>query len=323
MHEILVTGGCGYIGSHVVEELLSSGYVPIVLDNRHDKFSERMGNMVEVIGSDIQSVYQAFTRHKIKGVIHLAGSIQVGESVVNPALYYMNNVQNTISLVMQAKMAKVDAFVFSSTAAVYGNASSDLINEYSPLMPINPYGRSKLMIEDILRDFDSAYDFRSVCLRYFNAAGAGKSGLFGENHPKPETHLIPSIFEAIDNSRPAFKIFGTDYATRDGTCIRDYVHVSDLARAHVLALEYLLNGGLSDTFNLGSGRGNTVREIVDCVQTVTQKPFTVVEEDRRQGDPDCLVADISKARNILGYDPTHSSLFNIVETAWHWYNNQP
>lgn len=321
MDKILVTGGAGYIGSHVVEELMYAGFCPVVIDYRNDEYSDEMARYVEVLNMSLTSSYNAFVKHKFIGVIHLAGSIQVGESAVKPALYYHNNVGTSMDLLECAKAAGVKAFVFSSTAAVYGNAKSGLIPENAPLNPINTYGRSKLMFEQILKDYDSAYDFRSISLRYFNAAGASASGRFGENHGKPDTHLIPAIIEAAQGQRENFKIFGTDYDTPDGTCIRDYVHVTDLAVAHVNALKFLLDGGPTETMNLGSGRGFSVREIVNAVQRKAGTPFEIIEHPRRPGDPDSLIADISRAKQILQYNPVNSDLENIIETAWNWHSH--
>lgn len=249
--------------------------------------------------------------------MHFASYIQVGESVRKPDIYYRNNVINTLNLLDTMLKFDVKKFIFSSTAAVFGEPDYVPIDEAHPNRPLNPYGRSKLMIEHVLADYAKAFDFRSVCLRYFNAAGADPEGQLGECHD-PETHLIPLILQAASGRRESIQVFGRDYDTPDGTCIRDYIHIVDLCSAHLAALDYLVNGGKSDRFNLGNGAGFSVQEVLDAVQKVSGKPVTVIDGPRREGDPARLVADSKRARSILNWKPVFTDLETIVQHAWQW-----
>lgn len=322
---ILVTGGAGYIGSHVVEELQKSGFTPIVYDNFSTGHAAAVPEDVQLVEGDIHDV--RFAKHimeqfEIDAVIHFAASSLVGESMVDPAKYYFNNVEGSLHLLEAMRGAGVDRIVFSSTAAVYGEPEQVPITEDSKLQPTNVYGRSKLMIEKMLADYDMAYDFRYVALRYFNAAGASPTRDIGEDH-NPESHLIPLILKTAQGVRKQVAIFGTDYPTEDGTCIRDYIHVCDLAKAHVLALQHLLKGGGSRIYNLGSENGFSVRQMIDCAKRVTAVDFTVVEEARRAGDPAVLIASSEKIRSELGWLPEHSSVEEVIGTAWKWHKGHP
>lgn len=322
---ILVTGGAGYIGSHVVEELQKSGFTPIVYDNFSTGHAAAVPEDVQLVEGDIHDV--RFAKHimeqfEIDAVIHFAASSLVGESMVDPAKYYFNNVEGSLHLLEAMRGSGVDRIVFSSTAAVYGEPEQVPITEDSKLQPTNVYGRSKLMIEKMLADYDMAYDFRYVALRYFNAAGASPTRDIGEDH-NPESHLIPLILKTAQGVRKQVAIFGTDYPTEDGTCIRDYIHVCDLAKAHVLALQHLLRGGSSRVYNLGSENGFSVRQMIDCAKKVTAVDFTVVEEARRAGDPAVLIASSGKIRSELGWIPQHSSVEEVIGTAWKWHKGHP
>lgn len=322
---ILVTGGAGYIGSHVVEELQKCGYTPIVYDNLSTGHAAAVPEDVQLVEGDIHDV--TFARHimeqfQIGAVIHFAASSLVGESMENPSKYYFNNVEGTFHLLEAMRGAGVDRIVFSSTAAVYGEPEQVPIREDSPLQPTNVYGRTKLMIEKMLGDYDMAYDFRYVALRYFNAAGASPTRDIGEDH-SPESHLIPLILKTAQGVRRQISIFGTDYPTEDGTCIRDYIHVCDLARAHVLALEHLLKGGASRVYNLGSESGFSVRQMINSAKLVTGVHFPVAEEARRAGDPAVLIASSARIRAELGWEPQHSSVNEVIATAWKWHKNHP
>ncbi len=322
---ILVTGGAGYIGSHVVEELQKSGFIPIVYDNFSTGHAAAVPEDVQLVEGDIHNT--VFAKHimeqfDIDAVIHFAASSLVGESMENPAKYYFNNVEGSLHLLEAMREIGVDKIVFSSTAAVYGEPENVPIRENSKLQPTNVYGHSKLMIERMLADYDMAYDMHYVALRYFNAAGASFSRDIGEDH-SPETHLIPLILKTAQGVRKHVSIFGTDYPTNDGTCVRDYIHVCDLAVAHVLALEHLLKGGTSRVYNLGSENGLSVREIIKCAKKVTNVDFPVVEEQRRPGDPAVLIASSDKIRQELGWMPAQSNIETIIGTAWRWYQAHP
>lgn len=323
---ILVTGGAGYIGSHAVLALQRSGYDVIILDNLvygHQDLVETVLKTELIIGdtNDRPLLDKLFSSRKIDAVMHFSAYAYVGESVTNPDKYYRNNVVGTLTLLEAMKDAGINKFVFSSTCATYGVPDIVPIPEEHPQNPINPYGATKLMVERILSDFDVAYDFKSVRFRYFNAAGADPEGLLGEDH-NPETHLIPLILLAALGKRDSISIFGTDYPTPDGTCIRDYIHVTDLATAHILGLEYLLNSGKTDVFNLGNGKGFSVKEVIETAREITGKEIKAIECDRRPGDPPSLVGSGEKARTILGWNPEYPDLQNIITHAWNWHQKR-
>jgi len=316
---VLVVGGAGYIGSHMVKMLLGAGHTVITLDNLSSGHRDAVlgGSFVEGDLADTECLNRVFEQHKPEAVMHFASYIQVGESVRKPDIYYRNNVTNTLNLLDAMLKFEVKKFIFSSTAAVFGEPDYVPIDEAHPNRPLNPYGRSKWMIEQVLADYDKAFDLRSVCLRYFNAAGADPEGQLGERHD-PETHLIPLILQAASGRRDNIQVFGRDYDTPDGTCIRDYIHIVDLCSAHLAALEYLNQGGVSDRFNLGNGSGFSVQEVIDAVQNVSGKQVTVLNGPRREGDPARLVADAKRARSILAWQPTYTALDTIVSHAWQW-----
>lgn len=320
---VLVVGGAGYIGSHMVKMLLGAGHEVITLDNLSSGHRDAVlgGTFVEGDLADTQGLHQVFEQYQPEAVMHFASYIQVGESVRKPDIYYRNNVTNTLNLLDVMLEFEVKKFIFSSTAAVFGEPDYVPIDEAHPNRPLNPYGRSKWMIEQVLADYDKAFDLRSVCLRYFNAAGADPEGQLGERHD-PETHLIPLILQAASGRRDNIQVFGRDYDTPDGTCIRDYVHIVDLCSAHLAALEYLTKGGSSDRFNLGNGSGFSVQEVIDAVQKVSGKQVTVINGPRREGDPARLVADAKRARSILAWQPTYTALDTIVSHAWQWERKQ-
>lgn len=316
---ILVAGGAGYIGSHVCKMLTKRGYSVIILDNLSHGYREACiyGEFIEGDISDKNLLNEIFRKYDVKAVMHFCAYIEVGESVIEPEKYYINNVSNTLTLIEAMRVNDINNFIFSSTAAVYGIPKKIPIEEDDLKSPINPYGMSKYMIENILDDYTKAYNFNSIRFRYFNASGADTDCEIGERHI-PETHLIPLILQAASGHRESIKIFGTDYPTEDGTAVRDYVHVNDLADAHIKGLEYLLNGGTSNYFNLGSGNGYSVREVIDTVRKVTGKDFNVIETERREGDPPYLVAQSIKAEKMLGWKISFS-LEEIVKTAWNWH----
>lgn len=323
---VLVTGGAGYIGSHAVKALLQAGYQVLILDNLvygHRDLVEQV-LQVKLIEGDIEDrplLDHLFQTHKIEAVMHFSAYAYVGESVTDPDKYYRNNVVATLTLLEAMLAASIKKFVFSSTCATYGVPKFIPITEDHPQNPINPYGATKLMVERILSDFDVAYGLKSVCFRYFNAAGADPSGLLGEDH-NPETHLIPLVLQTALGQRQSISIFGTDYPTPDGTCIRDYIHVSDLADAHILGLEYLLKGGESNVFNLGNGNGFSVREVIAAAQEVTGRNISVQECDHRPGDPPSLIGSSEKARKILGWQPIYPDIKDIVTHAWNWHQKR-
>jgi UDP-glucose 4-epimerase len=322
---ILVVGGAGYIGSHAVLALQQSGYNVVVLDNLvygHRDFMETL--QVELIEGDMNDrplLDQLFATHDIAAVMHFAAYAYVGESVTEPAKYYRNNVVATLTLLEAMLAADVKKFVFSSTCATYGVPKTVPIPEDHPQAPINPYGMTKLMVERILADFDRAYDLKSVCFRYFNAAGADPEGRLGEDH-NPETHLIPLVLQTALGKRESISVFGTDYPTEDGTCIRDYIHVTDLATAHVLGLEYLLKGGDSDFFNLGNGSGFSVKQVIEAGRQVTGREIKAVELERRPGDPPALIGSSEKARTLLGWQPQYPGINEIIQHAWNWHQKR-
>ncbi|MEH1925113.1 UDP-glucose 4-epimerase GalE [Nostoc sp.] len=323
---ILVTGGAGYIGSHTVLALKQAGYNVVILDNLvygHRDLVERVLQVELIVGDtgDRALLDRLFKTHDIAAVMHFSAYAYVGESVTDPAKYYNNNVLGTLTLLEAMLTASVKKFVFSSTCATYGVPEFVPIPENHPQNPINPYGATKLMVERILSDFDVAYGLQSVRFRYFNAAGANPNGLLGEDH-NPETHLIPLVLMTALGKRESISIFGTDYPTPDGTCIRDYIHVNDLADAHILGLEYLLKGGDSEVFNLGNGSGFSVREVIAAAEEVTGISILVEERDRRPGDPPILIGTSEKVRTILGWQPQYPSIQDIVAHAWQWHQKR-
>jgi len=323
---ILVTGGAGYIGSHTVLALKQAGYEVVILDNLvygHRDLVEQVlqVELVEGDTSDRTLLDNLFQTRHFDAVMHFSAYAYVGESVTDPAKYYRNNVLGTLTLLESMLTASIKNFVFSSTCATYGVPNFIPITEDHPQNPINPYGATKLMVERILTDFDVAYNFKSVRFRYFNAAGANPEGLLGEDH-NPETHLIPLVLQTALGQREAISIFGTDYPTHDGTCIRDYIHVNDLADAHILGLEYLLNGGDSNVFNLGNGNGFSVREVIAAAEEVTGMVIKVEECDRRPGDPPALIGTSEKARKILNWQPQYPGIKDIVSHAWQWHQKR-
>lgn len=316
---VLVVGGAGYIGSHMIKSLNQHGCRITVLDNLSSGHANAVlaGDMVVGDLSDGLVLDSLFSSCTFDVVMHFASSILVGESVKDPAKYYRNNVTNTQNLLDVMVRYNVKKLVFSSTAAIFGEPQYTPIDEKHPKLPINPYGRSKWMVEQILEDFDRAYGLKSVCLRYFNAAGADPKGDLGERHD-PETHLIPLILQTISGRRDSFSVFGRDYETKDGTCIRDYIHVSDLCDAHWLAIKYLLDGGDSQCFNLGNGNGFSVQEVIYMCEKVTGKKLKVIESGRREGDPAVLVADSLLARQLIGWNQKFGNLEDIIRHAWLW-----
>ena len=317
--KVLVTGGAGYIGSHMVKALLRRGAEVVVFDNLSSGRREAVGGCPLVVGdinsaTDLQAL---FSQIRFDAVMHFASLIQVGESVQQPSLYYRTNVVGTLNLLEAMRQAGVQRFIFSSSAAVFGEPSYTPIDEAHPKDPLNPYGFSKLAVERVLSDYSSAYGLQSVSLRYFNAAGADPDGVLGECHD-PETHLIPLVLQAASGRRPAVTIFGTDYPTPDGTCIRDYIHVADLCQAHVLALDFLAENARSAAYNLGNNQGFSVREIIDSAERVSGKRIPVSIGSRRAGDPAVLVADSRKAIAELGWRPQYQALDTIVGHAWNW-----
>lgn len=320
---VLILGGAGYIGSHMAKNLIDSGHIVTIADNLSSGFiSATHGSLfVKLDIQDTESLNALFSSQKFDAVMHFASPIQVGESVIDPEKYYRNLV-STLNLLKSMLNAKIMRIIFSSSAAVYGDPIYTPINESHSKHPISPYGRSKWMAEQILEDFDRAYGLKSICLRYFNASGADPTGKLGERHD-PETHLIPLVMQAASGRRKSITVFGRDYDTPDGTCIRDYIHVSDLASAHALALECLVDSNNSSVFNLGNGQGFSVQEVIDTARRITGKTIIVTDEPRRVGDPPRLVADSSKAHHILRWHPKYSDLDTIVNHAWHWEQQWP
>ena len=316
---ILITGGAGYIGSHTNKLLHSQGHQTVVIDNLSTGHKEflKWGEFVHGDIGDSDVLDQIFTRYPIHTVLHFSASAYVGESVTNPELYYYNNVVKTVNLLRAMRKHEVRQIIFSSSCASYGNPQHLPMTEEHPQSPINPYGWTKFMVERILSDFHSAYGLSHVSLRYFNAAGADPEGELGEWHD-PETHLIPLAIEVATGKRGHLGIFGTDFGTADGSCIRDYIHVADLAQAHVSAMNYLDGGGESAAFNLGNGCGYSVKEVIDVVKKITGHPIPTHEMERRPGDPAILVGHASKANKILGWAPKYPTLAQIVASAWEW-----
>jgi UDP-arabinose 4-epimerase len=320
MDAVLLVGGAGYIGAHTAKLLAGQGYRPVVYDDlsRGHRQSVKWGPLEVGELADQRRLEQVLLAHRPKAVLHFAAFAYVGESVEDPARYYRNNVAGTLSLLEAMRATGVGTLVFSSSCATYGIPESIPIVEESAQRPLNPYGRTKLMVEEILADYGRAYGLRAVCLRYFNAAGADPDGELGEDHD-PETHLIPNVLAVAAGRSPSVAIFGTDYPTSDGTCVRDFIHVSDLAQAHALALRYLLAGGPSVNLNLGNGTGYSIRQVIAAAEKVTGKRITVTEQPRRPGDPPQLVGSAARARTVLGWEPRFSSLEEIIRTAWAWH----
>lgn len=321
--KILVTGGAGYIGSHFVHYLVEKNFHVCVVDNLSRGHKEALPK--NVIFNNVDLLDYENLKYAIKcfspiAVVHFAAFAYVGESVENPNLYYKNNVVGSYNLIRSVAELEIKNFVFSSTCSIYGNPENIPISESEPSNPINPYANTKLIIEILLRDFEKAYGIKNVCLRYFNAAGAHPNGLIGESH-LPEPHLIPLVLFTAMKKREKIFVFGNDYDTEDGTCIRDYIHVNDLADAHLKALEYLIKGGNSTIINLGTGKGNSVLEIIEKSESITKKviPFEIVS--RREGDPAILVANNKKAKEVLNWQPKFG-IEEIIETAWKWHQNQ-
>ncbi len=322
---VLVAGGAGYIGAHMVRALLAAGHQVSVLDNLatgHRASVPETVDLIEVDLLDSPAVAAAVAAARPEAVMHFSARSLVGESVVEPALYYANNVTGTLHLLAAMRAAGCTRFVFSSTAALFGNPERTPIDESHPVAPINPYGASKQMVEQILAHFDAAYGLRYCALRYFNAAGAAPGGAIGEDH-RPESHLIPLVLKTALGQREAITVFGTDYATADGTCVRDYIHVDDLCTAHLLALDHLAAGGDSRRYNLGNGAGFSVREVIDTACAVTGRKIPVVEGPRRPGDPDTLVADSGRIIADLGWRPRYPELSTIIDHAWQWHRRHP
>lgn len=317
---ILIVGGAGYIGSHINKELTKEGFETVVFDNLYSGKKElvKWGEFFEGDLAKIEDIRSVFKKYPVEAVLHFAAYKAVGESVTDPQKYYKNNVAGTLNLFEVMKENGVNKFIFSSSAATFGEPKYIPIDEKHPQNPINPYGETKLMVEHIMRDYDKAYGMKYVALRYFNACGADLEADVGE-WPGSSSNLIPLVLDAAIGRREDIRIFGTDYETPDGTCIRDYIHVTDLASAHVLALKYLLDGKDSQCFNLGNGKGFSVREVIEAAKKVTGIDFKVVEVERRAGDPPELVADSKLARQVLGWEPKYADLETIVSSAWKWH----
>ena len=320
---VLVTGGAGYIGSHVCKALAAAGYRPVTYDNLSEghRWAVRWGPLERGHLAHTARIENVIRRYRPAAVIHLAGVIAAGESVSHPAKYYEINVAGTLSLLGVMRQQGVERIVFSSSAAVYGEPHSTPITEDHPLAPVNPYGAGKLACERMIRDFSAAYGLRSIALRYFNAAGADPAGEIGEAH-RVETHLVPLVLGAALGERPHVSVYGTDYPTRDGTCVRDYIHVSDLAAAHVQAMEYVREQPGAHVFNLGTGTGATVAEVIAMAKRVTGRPIDIRNQARRAGDPAVLVADAARAKARLGWTPMHTDLEQLVASAWRWHNRE-
>lgn len=322
---ILVTGGAGYVGSHTVHALSDAGHDIIVVDNLSTGFQAALPDNVRFYCGDIRDrsfLDGVFSSEKIEGVIHFAASSQVGESMNNPLKYYDNNVHGTEVLLESMVAHGIDKIVFSSSAAVYGTPVNIPIREDDSTCPVNCYGETKLAMEQMIRWVANAHRLRFVALRYFNACGAHPSGRIGEAH-NPETHLIPIILQTVNGQRPCLSVFGDDYPTPDGSCIRDYIHVCDLAQAHILAFDYLAHGGTSCILNLGSGQGYSVIEVIDAARRITGYPIPFEIHSRRAGDPAALVASPAKAQSVLRWNPQYSDLDTIIASAWKWHCSHP
>lgn len=321
---VLVVGGAGYIGSHMVKDLSQSDADVATLDNLSGGFRDAVlfGDFFQGDIGNKKYLRTLFAENKFDAVMHFASYIQVGESVQQPAKYYQNNFTNTQNLLDIMLEQGINKFIFSSTAAIFGEPEYVPIDEKHPKAPINPYGRTKLMVEQMLEDYDRAYGLKSVCLRYFNAAGADPVARIGERH-EPETHLVPLVLQAASGRREAINVFGSDYDTPDGTCIRDYIHVDDLCAAHSLALSHLMDGGSSTAFNLGNGEGYSIRQVIEAAEKVSGKAIRVIDGERREGDPARLIADSAKIVAELGWKPQYADLQTIVQHAWQWEQKYP
>ncbi len=321
---ILVTGGAGYIGSHCVATLIDRGADVVVVDDLSKGHKESLKGGRLYVGSvaDKEFLRDVFRKETIEAVIHFAAYSLVGESMNIPEAYFRNNVTAGLSLIETMIEFKVPYLVFSSTAATFGEPERVPIEEHDRQVPTNPYGESKLIVEHMLKWCDQAHGLKYCALRYFNVAGARPDGTIGEDH-RPETHLIPLILQVAQGKREALSLFGTDYPTKDGTCVRDYIHVDDLIDAHILALDYLRSGNPSTAFNLGNGQGFSNREIIEAARRVTGHPIPVSEEARRPGDPAVLIASSQKAADVLGWNPKYTSVEDIIATAWKWHSSHP
>jgi len=319
--KVLVTGGAGYIGSHTCKCLASAGHVPVVFDDlsQGHEWAVKWGPLERGSLNDSARVAEALAHHQVNAVVHFAASALVGESMTNPGKYFRNNALGTFTLLEAMQAAGVGTIVFSSTCATYGDPVRIPIDETHPQVPVNPYGESKLMVEKMLRWYGEAHGLRWIALRYFNAAGADPDGEIGEDHD-PESHLIPLVIGGTLGTRPPVKVFGTDYPTPDGTAVRDYIHVVDLADAHLRALDRLGAGTPSQAINLGTGRGHSVREVIDTVTRASGKTAPFAVAPRRPGDPPELIADPSRARDVLGWTPRYPELGTIVAHAWKWHS---
>ena len=320
---ILVTGGAGYLGSHACKALAAAGFTPVVYDNlsRGHDWAVRFGPLEVGELSDRARLDEAFARHQPAAVLHFAALAYVGESVAQPSLYYRNNVMGSLTLLEAMVGSNVAPIVFSSTCAVYGAPGDVPVVEDLPSAPVNPYGKSKMMVERLLANFSRAYGLRHAALRYFNAAGAAPEDGLGEDHD-PETHLVPLVLDVAAGRRPGITVFGDDYDTPDGTCVRDYIHVMDLADAHVRALEHLLGDKANLTLNLGTGTGYSVHQVIEAARRVTGKPIAALSGPRRAGDPPVLVADASRARELLGWRPARTALEDQIGDAWRWHQKR-
>ena len=323
MVKVLVTGGAGYIGSHITRQLLDSDYEVCVFDSLENGHREALPQNIEFIkGSilDFKSIKKALKG--VDAVLHFAAYIEAGESMKDPLKFFENNLIGSVTLLEAMRQNNVNKVVFSSTAAIYGEPEYIPIDEKHPKNPTNIYGLTKLQVEKTLDFYDRMFDFKYAALRYFNAAGADESGLIGEDH-NPETHLIPLVLKTALGQRENIKIFGTDYLTKDGTCIRDYIHIKDLGTAHIMVLEKLLNGSGSMQYNLGNGKGYSVREVIETAKKVTGKTIDVIETEKREGDSAVLVASSEKAKKELGWQPKHKGITQIIKTAWKWHESHP
>lgn len=321
---ILVTGGAGYIGSHMVRALINDGREVVIFDDLSVGHKKAVGYNKLIVGNllDTEMIISTIKENNVTAVIHYAASTQVGESMIDPEKYYINNMEGTLSLLKAMRQTGVDKIVFSSTAATYGNPKKLPIDENCPQNPTSVYGRTKLMMENMIADYNMAYGLKYIALRYFNVAGADECGDIGEDH-NPESHLIPVILGVLLGKRDSINIFGTDYPTKDGTCVRDYVHITDLCNAHLLALKALENGMEANFYNLGSGGGFSVKEVIDEVEKVTGLTIKRIETDRRSGDPALLIASSDKIQKELNWTPKQTNMYDIISSAWKWHKNHP